>query len=208
MSFNNYDFPNASYYKNDLTRLINAYKELSEQYTIILADVKQLQEDYATIDDKIDSAVNEAIARAVADLEAQIAVINNRVAMLNSQMLMLDHNTNLRIDEVIRDYLKALNDVNLQLLSVIGANRLEMLEIAQRLQEEIDNINLDMPYIFNPVQGIDTSVERAVNDVYNALNFNAITADEYEELFITASAYDSLQLSALDYDTRARLILL
>ena len=52
----------------------------------------------------------------------------------------------------------------------------------------------------NPVRGFKTSIEKAIDDVYDALRYFALTALQFQAANLTAQQLDDLQLTALEWD--------
>lgn len=63
-------------------------------------------------------------------------------------------------------------------------------------------------YVISPVSGRKTTVQNALNEIYEATALNALTASEYEQIGITAENYDNRMISANDYDRKSRFIFL
>lgn len=63
-------------------------------------------------------------------------------------------------------------------------------------------------YVISPVSGRKTTVQNALNEIYEATALNALTATEYEQVEITAANYDNRMINANDYDRKSRFIFL
>lgn len=59
----------------------------------------------------------------------------------------------------------------------------------------------------NPVTGEDSTVQDAINSVYDVTRVYALTAKEYDDLELTAQGYDNYELTALAYDTLGKNLL-
>ena len=75
------------------------------------------------------------------------------------------------------------------------------------LQDQIDTLRFTLPDIYNPVAGVDTSIEQAILDLYGLLASNPLTAAEYDAKQLTASAYDAKNITAFEYDMKASILL-
>lgn len=60
------------------------------------------------------------------------------------------------------------------------------------------------PYVVNPTNGKIEPLQKTLNDMYKALSWGALTAQEYDNLLITAGQYDHLNITAYNYDHWAR----
>lgn len=58
------------------------------------------------------------------------------------------------------------------------------------LQTQIDNLVFELPDIYNPVEGANTSIQQAIIDLYGLHQDDAITAAEFDALEITARDFD------------------
>ena len=63
-------------------------------------------------------------------------------------------------------------------------------------------------YVISPVSGRKTTVQNALNEIYEATALNALTALEYEQIGVSAANYDNRMISANDYDRKSRFIFL
>lgn len=54
--------------------------------------------------------------------------------------------------------------------------------------------------IYNPTNGQLTTVEQAINDIWNILRYQALTCIEFEWLGYSCDKWDSIGYSALDFD--------
>ena len=58
--------------------------------------------------------------------------------------------------------------------------------------------------IIDPTTGSRTSLPTALYNIYNALRYFALTAQEYDDLLLTANAYDNYELTSLQYDVEGK----
>lgn len=72
-------------------------------------------------------------------------------------------------------------------------------------RNEIKNIGL--PIILNPLTGKYESVQDTFDSFYNYLRCEAITAGEFDDLYLTAQEYDDKNISARMFDLYSRHIL-
>lgn len=207
MSWNNFDYPHTRYYENDLTELLDKVKTLIEGYNELVDDINALNEKYDTIDEKVRLAIEKALETTIADLERQVAETNDyieRVASINNQ----------RYQTLLEQFSALSESLDVRLVQIRADFRAadaildqKFIAITNELQREIDNIALVGPPVYNPVKGIMTDVQTAINDIYNALRTGGISAIDYDNKQLTASAYDALAITAIAYDTNAENIL-
>ena len=77
----------------------------------------------------------------------------------------------------------------------------------QRLEQEIQNIQLGQIQVIDPTTGITSPLQTVINNIAGASQ-NALTASEYDALNLTATNYDNMQISAFNYDFNGKAILM
>lgn len=78
--------------------------------------------------------------------------------------------------------------------------RLELLEKIGKLSERVDNIVKEFPPVYNPTQGKQTDVQRAINDLYLYLRVHGITCIVFDSLQITVVEFDAMKILARNFD--------
>lgn len=76
-----------------------------------------------------------------------------------------------------------------------------------QISQAIANLPDELPPVICPVDGALESVQVALNHIWDFLNKNSLTANEYDALDLTADAYDAFQLTATQYDQTGKLLL-
>ena len=210
MSF--FEFPHTRTYDSDLGWLIKTVQEISDQYQSLVDWMETHEEDYqglllrvstlentistfqSDIDSRFDSLQNQLEEEIFQQIQAALAAINTDLTEFKGQLTWL------------RDDLeRAILDLN----SLVEADRAYMIAyIEARLQAFIDSIpDLTTVNVFNPVRGEITSIQIAIDDLYDLGRSEALTALEYDSMGLTASKYDSLLLSAYDYDNYGKTLI-
>lgn len=207
MSF--FEFPNTRTYDSDLGWLIRTVKELTEEYTSLLAWMKTHKSEYANLLRRVDMLEN-----SINSFENEV---NQRFEILQKQLS----------SEIYRQLQQALAEINTSLGDISG--RLETLrsevirnriyahnetvayfDLANdftdaKIQELINSIpDLTTVNVFNPVRGEVTNIQTAVDDLYELGRAEGLMALEYDSLGLTASQYDALELTAIEYDQYGR----
>lgn len=205
----NFEFPHTRTYDSDLGWLIKTVKQISDEYQSLVDWQTQHETDYIDLlhrVDALDNALDTTIAAINAEFEALKLGLEEEIARDISEAL-----AQLSIDlGEIRAQITSLRDdltrATLELNGLITANRDYMMEyIEARLQAFIDSIpDLTTVNVLNPVRGYMTSIQVAIDDLYDLGRSEALTALEYDSLGLTAAEYDSLQLTAYDYDNFGR----
>lgn len=75
------------------------------------------------------------------------------------------------------------------------------------LKDYIDNVALGQIYVYNPATGERQDLQTVINSLFDSGRENALTADEYDALELTATYYDGQGISAYDYDTAGKTLL-
>lgn len=200
-----FEFPHTRTYDSDLGWLIKKMEELLNEYNTLMAWKAQHESDYNELLRRVNSLessingfineINQRFAQLENELEAEIYTqIQSALAELNLELGdMRAQIISLRTD---------LTDAIVNLTELIqGSNAVLRDYIEARLQEFINSIpDLTTINVYNPVKGYITSVQEAINDLYNSARSEALTALEYDSMGLTASEYDALQLTAIEYD--------
>lgn len=81
----------------------------------------------------------------------------------------------------------------------------------ERLVDMINNIQMDMTIVINPTTGMLSTVQQALDDLYDNNRPWALTAEEYDALGLRAYEYDDIAdngMTAYNYDYLARWFLI
>lgn len=203
MSF--FEFPHRRTYDSDLGWLIKKMQELMNEYYALmqwkteheleyndlLRRVTDLERAIASfeseIEQRFDELERELSAEIYRQLQDALREIQQDLGIMQNQILALRED----LTRVIIDY-HAYDDATREYL-------IEYIEA--RLNEFIQEIpDLTTVNVYNPVKGYITSIQEAINDLYNQSRAEALTALEYDSLGLTAAEYDALQLTAWEYD--------
>lgn len=210
MSF--FEFPHTRTYDSDLGWLIKEVNRITEQYESLIEWMNTHKIEY-----------DELVGRVTA-LEYEINTFEAEIEVRFSDLERdLENDIDRKLADIIQEVHEALNEVELALLNlkneferfktettnlVISYYNLSKSYTDFKIQELIDSLpDLTTVYVFNPIKGHITTLQEAVNDLYDLARPNAITAREYDDLGLSASEYDALELTALEYDMDARTLL-
>ena len=202
-----YDFPNVSNYDGDLRELLKYVQELSQEYGEIESLAEKLSAEYDDLIIKFNAlneevqnfrteiadAVKAGIDAAMIEYDAKLATINGRIDATNEALNALSETvTN------FHDLSKAYTDTQIVSLSELAFAAIN------NLQEQIDNLQWELPEVYNIVKGYKTDLVTLIYDVYDANRVNALTAAEFDALGLTAAEFDALNLTAFEFDTEAK----
>ena len=230
--FNEYPYRNISDTNLDwifksYSQIINDIKELQEwaaTHKVEYAELKARVDYIATEIETFEQSVNNEFARLKTQLEAEFAALKADVAHeLQVTKEEIENDFNQAIAEFTADYeaLKASVESEIQTLriefaqlsnwlatqvGVINENVIDL--VNAKLQEFINNLpDYENLIVYNPVEGRQTNVQTAINDLYVHFNIYGITARQYDSLNLTAEKFDALNIDAITYDSEAYVVL-
>lgn len=79
--------------------------------------------------------------------------------------------------------------------------------VAQRLEDEIQEISLGQISLFDPTTGLYSPLQVVVDNLYDLGRTDGLTATEYDALELTATTYDGYELTAREYDNNGKSLL-
>lgn len=190
-------------YEEALARLEAVENEIDTFEARVQAEFDRLAEEqaqaFAEQTAKLDLAiqqmkdeVNEEIVKLRADVAEAIASFQTQFNQLKASIEA--EITQLRI--LINQEIVRLN----QTLEVNNAYIKQYVE--DRLNQFIDEFPtmITMVPVYNPVRGDMTSLQQAINDLYDVARVYGLTAEQYDSLGLTAKQYDDYELTAMEYD--------
>lgn len=184
----------------ELTRIANEIDTFEAQ---IQAQFDQLKQEQAQAFAEQTAKLNLAIAQMTAEVRAELddfqKEFNQAMADFTTQFnqIKLDIQreiVNLRV--LVNQEIVRLNNL------IIGNNEYIQEYVENRLDEFLDEfptILVNVP-VYNPVRGELTTIQQAINDIYDMARMYGLTAIQYDSLGLTAEEYDNLGLTALEYD--------
>ena len=207
-----FEFPHTRTYDSDLGWLIKTMKEIAAEYDELVSWMENHRTEYnelvrrvTVLEGKVNGFINEVNNRfdtLEIELKEEIYTeIQRALAQLNIDL----GNMEAQLTSLRSDLIRAIEDVNGRIDT--SETYLETY-IEARLQEFINSIpDLTTINVFNPVKGYITSVQEAINDLYDLGRSEALTALEYDSLGLTAAEYDALLLTAWEYDNYGKTLI-
>lgn len=194
-----YDFPNVSNYDSDLRellkyneQLVSAYSELVNGYEALDADFKALKTYVDNFVRNVDALVQEYVGEAMEPIYRRVDNIDASISQLQAA------------DRQIIELMDQKDELlYMRLFALISENFGELLAITQDLQQQIDALEWELPDVYNPAAGYETSISQALMDMWDALRSGAFTAQTWDQFGATASELDGLQQTALWWDTQS-----
>lgn len=203
MSF--FEFPHTRTYDSDLGWLIKKMEELLNEYNALMSWKAEHEQEYSDLLRRV-NALEQSINTFEAEIEARIAELERELSEeIYRQLRAALSELHLELGNLENEVLRLREDLTrviIEFHAYDDANREYLIEyIEQRLNEFIAQIpDLTTINVFNPVKGYITSIQEAINDLYDVGRAEALTALEYDSLGLTAAEYDALDLTAWEYD--------
>jgi len=162
-----------------------------------------IDEQLAGVEDRLDDKLEAYKAQIDAEIVELIADLNRFKSEIESEITDFDT----RLDQFNAYMVNRFQELTNYVNSTEEALRALLQVEIDDLQNQIDNLVFELPDIYNPVEGINTSIQQAIIDLYELAQSDAITAQVFDALEITAAEFDALQITARDFDLHAKSIL-
>lgn len=215
MSANFFDkYPYTDFHELNIDWLLTEFKKLSDSYQGIIDWIENDAQNFNILLNRI-----IALEGQTTNLQNQISAERIRVdAMFNSVNTEFTNQYNRITREYTNMYSAILINVDAALTVLnnkVDQQKIDLLQaisdgdsavrgwVEAYLQTFIDNLpDYENLIIYNPVQGIQTNIQTAINDLYTYFNAYALTAQQYDNLGLTADEYDGYMLTAFEYDSQ------
>lgn len=185
--------------------------ELVTQFGEIKIDFQQIQDDFADIQrefnqilDEVDAKIRESLSTYVpeyvdAAMDPYVRQLNDALAEVETfKQMVLSWDQQLL--QLRLDYEQGDRNVKAECLGALNAYKFEVLQQIIRLDNRIDDLEFQLPDIYNLVKGYKTNIAFVIYDVYDAVRYFAYTAIEFTNAGFTAQDLDDLGIEALDWD--------
>ena len=207
-------YPYTDFHELNLDWILGQMKKLESDYSGLVAGYEQIEKDFKTLEDTVNNLLNvmeDEIREAINTylpiaMAPYIQELNNglaQIADLRDQMAGWDAELQL----IRREYSTADESLKIDYLNRIASLRFEMLQQIIRLDNRIDDLEFNLPEIYNLVKGYKTNIANVIYDVYDACRYFAYTALQYSNAGLTAQELDDLNREALELDLNGYVIL-
>ena len=183
-----------------LNQLVTEFDTIEQDFTALQAEVNNLLN---TMEAEVRRAIEEYLPTAMAPYINQLNAALADIELLRDQMAGWDNELRL----IRAEYSTADDGLKIDYISRIANLRFEMIQQIIRLDNRIDDLEFELPEIYNLVKGYKTNIAYVIYDVYDACRYMAYTAVQYANAGLTAQELDDLQREALDLDLNGYLIL-
>ena len=158
--------------------------------------------DYYGYLSKVVQRVNE-LQKIIEELD--IDEIKNELELFKIE---LKREVNGEVEQTLNEFeIKINEDVQTYLNNYITYFNTQVEILRDEVDEKIENIELGEIDIMNPMTGQMENINVVVNDLYDLLR-DGISAEEFDDLELTATEFDSLEITAYDFDFKGKEILI
>ena len=210
MSF--FEFPHTRTYDSDLGWLIKEVKKISDEYQSLIDWKNNHEAQYSELLRRVNALENE-----IDTFESQIqeefeSLKNGLESYIYEQIHEALGQLIIELGDVREEIIQLRADVTRAILDLEGDIRAQDMMLRNWVNARLDEFIAEIPdlttiNVWNPVRGALTSVQIAIDDLYNLGRSGGLTASEYDAMQLTASEYDALNLTAYEYDNYAKDIL-
>lgn len=160
------------------------FAKLTEKFNKDFADMKaEIEKDLADTQKAIVDEFNQAIVDFENDFNTLKKAVESQIISMELEIRRLINLINSRFETMSEDLMGYVDD-----------------RLADFIAHLPDYENL---IVYNPIQGIQTNVQTAINDLYGTFAVFGLTASQYDSLMLKAQEYDFKGLTAREYDQYA-----
>lgn len=222
ISDTNLDWLFVNYQKivNDVNEL-NAWRQThAEEYTELKRRVDVIENEIETFEAEIERRFADLDAAIHHDFDALAAEIRTELAQTKAEIER-------EFAAALAEFTRLFNELKSSVELEIARMKAEILDLQYHLTQEIADLRVEtreyidnkfedfiahLPdyehlIVRNPVTGTQTTVQVALDSLYDMFNIDGITAGEYDALELTAGEFDALEIMAGEYDKHAYSIL-
>ena len=171
-------------------------EDMMTDVEFLLGVVKKLNEIITQVNSNTEFI--EQYSGKIEELEGEIAALRDEMSMFEAEV---NDNITQRFNQIMIE-LRAMITTTLN-----QANAYTDL-VAQGLENEIQNIAIGQITLYDPSTGMTENLQTVIDNLYNASREDALTAEQYDNLELSATVYDAYELTAADYDRYAKNYLL
>lgn len=176
---------------NECIKALNDYQDDYQKYTDDkVAELK----DYV---DELNSTMKTYVDGRWNDLNTHI---NSVYTELNGDITTLDAKLDVEIARVEAEIAEKVEQLN-QLIEKVDGDLREYIDLSiEQVYRYIRDYYVNSIKIYDPSTGVYTSIQQALENVYNAVRYFSITAQEFDGVGLTAKQFDDNNLLAAQFD--------
>ena len=199
-----------SYYEV-LAKVVHSVNQVIDTINGLTDDIGEIVA--GLIDDKIAEAkqeLNQEILNLTEYVNGQIRLVNDSIADLTARLDVTDGRLNDTVEQVAQLIidLAALTgkvaQVERDYKEADAQNFVVLNNKIEELREEMQHIVLEDVTVINPLTGQRDNFQNVLDYMAYNLRCWALTAGEYDGLYMCAGVYDAFNVSAWDYDYMAK----
>lgn len=230
--FNQYPYRNIS--DTNLDWLFTNYQQIVNDVESLMEWRRTHTEEYTELKERVDAIQNE-IETFEAEIERRFAQLDEAIhhdfevltAEIRAELAETKAEIEREFDEALAEFTRLFNELKTSVEIELANMKAEILDLQYALAQELASMReetreyIDNKFedfiahlpdyehliVRNPVTGTQTTVQVALDSLYDMFNIDGITAGEYDALELTAGEFDALNISANEYDKHARTIL-
>lgn len=200
-----FEFPHTRTYDSDLGWLIAKVKEVNTSFDTFTSDLEQLSSDLTSLTARVTTLEGE-ITGFIVEIDQRFAILNQeidqRFATLTNEIVAQLAAYN----ETLAEFRSELIDIRSDSVAysdLIGeaARAYTDLKIEELMQSIPDLTTVN---VFNPCRGYITSIQTAIDDLYDRARYEALTAYEFDSANLTCTEFEALELTCTEFDERGK----
>lgn len=194
-------------YYNSLDGLLEEIQQrLQELDSEIETFKKQLQEEFAQLKTELEN-----------EIEQEVTKINKEFNALKNDLQTQQNDFEQRIQTQINNAISNMQEIlNMEIKAIHEEIEANNVELKNYLDSELKKFQEMIPewqnvVVVSPITGVTEPLQKVLDDMYNLMRVEAITAGEYDEMRYTANQYDKWivksipkGLTAFQYDFYGR----
>ena len=225
--YSNFHALNLDWMINELKRIVAEVEEVKEweaqhkeEYEELLRRVNAIEHEIDTFETQVRSEFERLKADIDADFAAQKAEMEAALAATQAEVAAQIELLTTEVREAIAGLDTQFANLTREIRSELVQIKLEvnqaMAQLDQRIidnneflfdyvENTLDQFIHDFPEIigiqvFNPMRGMYTDLQTAINDLYDASCIYGLTAIQFDTLDLTAQEFDDHDLTAREFD--------
>lgn len=180
----------------------------------VYSDALSYYEEICQLNSRINDIIKEMDDYGENVLQEANAYTNSQVSQLRISLTNLINSFGTKYEGEIQDLNEKYVELNLSIVKMYdmwtdynGLMDSKFYLLSQDLKRFITESvsNVTRLYVINPTNGKYQPIQQVLNDMYNALNWGAITVAEYDNINLSAKDYDNQNITAYNYDHYAKL---
>ena len=190
-------------YEEAMQRLQAVENEIDTFEARVQAEFDRLAEEQAAAFAEQTAKLDRAIQEMKAEVTQEILKLREDVAAAIADFQTQFNQMKAQVEAEITSLRILINQEIVRLNETLEVNNAY---IRQYVEDRLDQFINDFPTminmvpVYNPVRGDMTSLQQAINDLYDVARVYGLTAEQYDSLNLTAKAYDDKELTAMEYD--------